>query len=819
MKTTLVYPQMWVRKDEFFGITPPLGLCYLAAVLEKEHQVTIINAQEYSDTIIEGDYKRIGLSTYHIVQKIIETKPDIVGISCPLSIMWNDVAGISRLLRSEYDCVQVIGGFQPSAFPEQCLSDSCADYVIVGEGETAFKDIVDGKAKEKIVRRPLITDLDTIPFPARHLINMEKYIKMGMAQGSQKRERYTTMISCYDEETELLTKRGWIPFRYLTYRDEVATLSKNNTLEYEFPENIMSQYYEGDMYEIKSKNIDLLITPNHYIYARKQKKDYFSLYQIQDVYSTGDMEFCRRVSWKGKESQYFTLPEVKYDSSNKGVKEKIIKMDDWLEFLGYYISEGNSQFKENNNYGKRSTAYIVKISQSKEKNYHTWSLIKNSIEKLGYNYCLIKDGFYISDKQLYSYLQKFGKCHEKYIPEYVFSLSQRQLNILLMSLIEGDGCTYKKDCHYHYTTVSKSLADHVQEIAIKVGYDATIYKKKMDRITPAFIKGRKITSIQQIYDVVISKGMGTPLINHQGKRHVKKADYKGMIYCCTVPNSILYVRRNGKPCWSGNSRGCPNNCTFCSAKVVWTRKWRARSAENVVAEIEHLKEKYNINEIHFEDDNISLDKKRMNKICDLIIEKGLDISWTMPNGIASGTLDKDTILKMKLSGCYQLNFGIETGNEYILKNVIKKNMDLNHTKEVIQWTKDAGIWSHGFFICGFNSETKKMIYDSLKYAKESGLDSAFWNIATPYPATELYDMMKVKMDFKDFNKLRGCDNVLGSDVLSAEELKKIQKDINREFFKYGIMKQMNPINIISKIKSIDDLNYYMRKLKRIIKVW
>lgn len=462
MKITLVYPQMWVRKDEFFGITQPLGLCYIASVLEKEHQVTIINAQEYSDPIEENGYKRIGLSTHKIVQKIIETKPDIVGISCPLSIMWNDVVGISRLLRQEYDCIQVIGGFQPSAFPEICLADSCADYVIAGEGEIAFQDIVDGKVKEKIVKRQLITDLDTIPFPARHLVNMEKYIEVSMAQGSQKRKRYTTVVT---------------------------------------------------------------------------------------------------------------------------------------------------------------------------------------------------------------------------------------------------------------------------------------------------------------------------------------------------------------------SRGCVNNCTFCSSKVVWSRKWRARSAENVVAEIEHLKEKYNINEIHFEDDNISLDKKRMNKICDLIIEKDLDISWTMPNGIASGTLDKDTILKMKKSGCYQLNFGIESGNNHILKNVIKKNMDLNHTKEVIQWTKDAGIFSHAFFILGFPGETKEMIYDSLAYAKESGLDSAFWNIATPYPATELYEMMNVNIDFKDFNKLRGCDNALGSDVLSADELKAIQKDINRQFFKYGIKKQMNPMNIISKIKNIDDLNYYMRKLKRVLKVW
>ncbi len=452
---------MWVRRDEYFGITPPLGLCYLASILE-DHKVTIINAQEFGETgnNIIGKYKRIGLSSLEILEKIKQTHPDIVGITCPLSIMWNDVATISRLVKKELDCKVIIGGFQPSAFPEQCLNESQADHVVVGEGEIAFKDIVEG-CQEKIVKRPLIKDLDTIPFPARHLIDMEKYIKMGMAQGSQKRERYTTMIS---------------------------------------------------------------------------------------------------------------------------------------------------------------------------------------------------------------------------------------------------------------------------------------------------------------------------------------------------------------------SRGCPNNCSFCSAKVVWTRRWRARSAENVVAEIEHLKEKYRINEIHFEDDNISLDHNRMNKICDLIIEKNLDITWTMPNGIEVRTLDKELIQKMKKSGCYQLNFGIESGNRHILDDVIGKKIDLEHTKKVIQWSKDAGIFNHGFFICGFPSETKDMIYESLAYAKDSGLDSAYWNIATPYPATELYDMV---IGSKDVNsmKLRGCDNDIGSDTLSAEELKVIQKDINQRFFKYGIRKQMNPINIIKKIRSIDDLNFYLRKIKRVIKVW
>ncbi len=489
MKITLVQPSMWVKIKEFYGVTPPLGLCYIAGTLENAgYEVEIIDGQVVQDDPVEKNgFLRVGTSMENLSELVAKSHPDIIGISCPLSMMWEDISRLSGLLKKSCpESLQVLGGFHPSAFPQECLADSEVDCIVIGEGEETFLEIVNNISKgqeifdvngiayrkEKLPvknppRKP-IQNLDQIPFPARHLIDLEKYIRINKSQGGQKRYRYTTVIT---------------------------------------------------------------------------------------------------------------------------------------------------------------------------------------------------------------------------------------------------------------------------------------------------------------------------------------------------------------------SRGCPNNCVFCSVKVVWGRSWRARSPENVVQELEELVNKYKINEIHFEDDNISLNKKRMNGILDLIIEKNLDITWTTPNGIAVHTLDKGMIIKMKKSGCHQLNFGIESGNEYILNTVIKKNLSLTKAREVIGWTKEAGIWAHGFFVIGFPGETRKMIQDTLDFAKTSNLDSAFFTIATPYPGTELFDIMVSmgkKIDRNIFLKLRSMDSAVGTDIFTPRELVELQKAVYMNFFISRFYKEMNPLSVLIRLKNIDsrdDFNYYMKKVTRLLQIW
>jgi len=110
------------------------------------------------------------------------------------------------------------------------------------------------------------------------------------------------------------------------------------------------------------------------------------------------------------------------------------------------------------------------------------------------------------------------------------------------------------------------------------------------------------------------------------------------------------------------SRGCPYECTYCGVKSNTGRKYRTRSPENVIAEIELLVSKYAVREIHIEDDNFTLDRNRVVRFCNLLIDKKIDISWACPNGVRLDTLDADILKLMERAGCYSFAIGIESGS-------------------------------------------------------------------------------------------------------------------------------------------------------------
>ncbi|MBI4333639.1 MAG: B12-binding domain-containing radical SAM protein [Chloroflexi bacterium] len=188
------------------------------------------------------------------------------------------------------------------------------------------------------------------------------------------------------------------------------------------------------------------------------------------------------------------------------------------------------------------------------------------------------------------------------------------------------------------------------------------------------------------------------------------------------------------------SRGCPYTCTFCSIHVHMGRKYRFRSAENVVDEIQQLKERYGVNWISFEDDNLTLRRDRFGAICDLIIERGLSIKWNTPNGIRADTLDEELIRKMKVSGCTEICVAPESGNQWVVDHVVGKRMDLRKVAEVVKLCRKYGIRVDAFFVLGMIGETKSNMRDTIAFARELrrlGLTSAKFHIATPFQGTEL----------------------------------------------------------------------------------
>ena len=181
------------------------------------------------------------------------------------------------------------------------------------------------------------------------------------------------------------------------------------------------------------------------------------------------------------------------------------------------------------------------------------------------------------------------------------------------------------------------------------------------------------------------------------------------------------------------SRGCPHECIFCSNHIVMGRKWRARSPEKVVEEIEQLVDTYKIEQIDFYDDNMTLKKKRVIEICDLIKERGLDIEWYVPTGVRADTLDEELLTKMKASGCRGLRIAPESGVQRVVNQVIKKNLDLKDVEKAVVLTNKVGIKLGVFFILGLIGETKEDMKETIKFAyklRKLGAKNFHFSIAT-----------------------------------------------------------------------------------------
>lgn len=193
-----------------------------------------------------------------------------------------------------------------------------------------------------------------------------------------------------------------------------------------------------------------------------------------------------------------------------------------------------------------------------------------------------------------------------------------------------------------------------------------------------------------------------------------------------------------------SSRGCPYGCTFCTS-ALWSRKFRARSAENVVAEIEECIRKYDIKEFHFEDENLTLDHARINRICDIIIEKKLNIKWQTPNGIRASVTDENTLLKMKQSGCNHVTFAPESGSERVLKDIINKSQDLNKVTRLIKYCHKIKLKCCAYFVLGLPGETSADVGLSIRYAMKLarlGLNEVTFSLFIPLPGSYLYDELK-----------------------------------------------------------------------------
>ncbi|MAG10939.1 hypothetical protein CMI44_01340 [Candidatus Pacearchaeota archaeon] len=234
-----------------------------------------------------------------------------------------------------------------------------------------------------------------------------------------------------------------------------------------------------------------------------------------------------------------------------------------------------------------------------------------------------------------------------------------------------------------------------------------------------------------------------------------------------------------------SSRGCPYQCIFCADHLVHGKKFRFRSPENMIQEVEELY-KRGVKDWDFVDDNFTLIMDRVEKFCDMMIEKGLNkkMSWRCANGIRVDRITPELLRRMKKAGCYMVSLGIESGNEQILKNM-KKSIDLNKVRLAVKWCKEAGIETRGLFMFGNLGENKQTMEDTINFAKSLDIDTATFHITIPFPNTDYWKIIKKEGEIypKNYRDYIAYGNVIfNHGELSEELLIEMQKKAYRSFY-------------------------------------
>ncbi len=228
-----------------------------------------------------------------------------------------------------------------------------------------------------------------------------------------------------------------------------------------------------------------------------------------------------------------------------------------------------------------------------------------------------------------------------------------------------------------------------------------------------------------------------------------------------------------------STRGCPYRCTYCHN--VFGKKLRKRSVENVLGEIRWLVERFKIEEIEFIDDVFNLDRARGKAICDGIIQAGWNLRLSFPNGLRADQMDEELIDKLRAAGTYRINYAVESGTPRIQK-MIRKNLNLERAREIINYTAEKGISTGGFFMLGFRDETEEEAWNTIRYALKTKLHTASFFILTPFPNTPMYEeALALGYDMEAIYSDYGAVSANLSNI-PRERLEQLRKIAFRKFY-------------------------------------
>jgi anaerobic magnesium-protoporphyrin IX monomethyl ester cyclase len=264
-----------------------------------------------------------------------------------------------------------------------------------------------------------------------------------------------------------------------------------------------------------------------------------------------------------------------------------------------------------------------------------------------------------------------------------------------------------------------------------------------------------------------------------------------------------------------SSRGCPYQCVFCDKSVCGSR-FRPRSPENVLKEIEELRHNLGVNSIIFYDDLFTLDSGRVIEICKQIIDRKLKVKWKCEGRV--NLVDEQALEWMKKAGCRMIAYGMESGNQKSL-DWLNKGVKVEQIKQAVRKTREAGIKVLGYFIFGVPVETFEDELESVEFAIRLDLDYVQFASLSPFPGSKLYDIAVAKGWYRDA-KGPGPEEygerrpLLITDYWTEDRLKLILREAYRKFYLrpgYILREALNPRGFLDLVKSGFRLTRWLEK--------
>jgi phosphoribosylamine-glycine ligase len=355
----------------------------------------------------------------------------------------------------------------------------------------------------------------------------------------------TGEMGCYDDKTQVLTENGWKLFENLSPDDSICTLNSTyHAIEYQRPDAIVSFDHHKKLVSIRNRTLDIMVTPDHNMFVESQRdarkhRNKFKFVKARDLQSR--FRIKRTGTWMGCEHEFFKIPSVEishYEGRQvvfHSTGELAVPMEIWLQFMGIWLSDGFVSSK--------SDTYQIGVAQ---KTGIKSQKIEEVLSQLPFKFSRAEGQFCCYNKQLHSYLAQFGGAPNKFVPHSIKQLSPRMIRIFLEWFGLGDGPLMKNGHRIFYSS-SRRLADDIQELLLKIGRIGTLRAREgrvvrienhqADATLPQFEVHERVRKLDSWID----------------RRDIQLVDYNGVVYCASVKNHIMYVRRNGKPYWCGNT--------------------------------------------------------------------------------------------------------------------------------------------------------------------------------------------------------------------------------------------------------------------------